>query len=558
MKKSSRWLLSGLLIWMLVNSLQSYFTELDPDEAYYWMYAQKLAWGFFDHPPMVALMIRAGYELIPNELGVRLMTILMHAGTVFLVWLLAGKPEEKRGLVLLFLLLGAMPMFQLYGFITTPDPPLLFFTAFFFWRYQFFLKNQNCWNTVLLGLAMVLMLYSKYHGVLVILFTLGSNLRLLLRPRFYVASFLGAFLFIPHLWWQVANEFPSLKYHLVGRNNPYAIKHTLNFVINQVVNFSPLLFPLWIMVLRKWPAGTAMQRAYLYTTVGFWGFFLLATLKGHAEPQWTVVLTIPLALMGWSYLKKHPHRRRLFYRLSMISVALVLTVRILLMTELSAGLIPEFHKKEWVRALKERAGNRPVLFVDNYRDPSTYSFYSGDFSAAVNDPVSYRRNQFDIWSFEERYHGKDVLLFGLPEWCYCREMQPFTVFRKNRKTCAVDDIQIVQQLEIKIKQEQGLAAQSGSEVEWEVVIHNPYTHEINLHDRLWPVRPILYIVGSGMEWESEARLHLSSIPGRSTVNATWKSSLPALEEGKYRFYFMLEGNRMIYSINSKGYELFVN
>ena len=52
--------LGFLLGWLLVNLLQAGLTELDPDEAYYFMYSRDLAWGYFDHPPVIALMIRLG------------------------------------------------------------------------------------------------------------------------------------------------------------------------------------------------------------------------------------------------------------------------------------------------------------------------------------------------------------------------------------------------------------------------------------------------------------------------------------------------------------------
>jgi hypothetical protein len=556
MKKTIRYLLLGLLVWVLVDGLQAYLTELDPDEAYYWMYSKHLDWGYFDHPPMVALMIRLGYHLFPNELGVRLMTVLLHALTVVLVWLLAGKPEKREEMLSLFILLGAMPMFQLYGFISTPDPPLLFFTAFFFWIYQLFLEKKSWGYTFLLGLSMVLMLYSKYHGLLVILFTLASNLRLLRNPRFYIASFFGAALFIPHLIWQLDNEFPSLKYHLVGRNDPYALKHTLNYLVNQLVNFSPLLIPLWIGAIWKKPGKDPMQRAYWYTVIGFLSFFLLATIKGHAEPQWTVVLSIPLAVLGLSYLKEHSHRRRLYHMLGLVSITLVLLARTVIWTPLGAQAVPEFHKKKWIQVLKEKAGDRPVLFVDNYRDPSTYSFYTGDFSTAINDPISYRRNQFDIWSFEARYHGRDVLLFGLPEWVYCRDVEPFTVYGKNRKTCEVEGIQIVQKVWMEAVDQDILLA-SGQRSRIKVSIENPYAHTIELDDQQWPVSVILYLIQGEERWEVASDIDLNSIPKMETVTSNVSFGLPELPAGSYQMAFMLEGNGMIYSINSDLFEVMV-
>ena len=43
--------------------------DLYADEAYYWMWSRRLAIGYFDHPPMVAWLIRAGTALLPGESG---------------------------------------------------------------------------------------------------------------------------------------------------------------------------------------------------------------------------------------------------------------------------------------------------------------------------------------------------------------------------------------------------------------------------------------------------------------------------------------------------------
>src|SRR5689334_14141387 len=54
------------------------FTPLTFDEAYYWTWSKGLAGGYYDHPPMVAFVIRAGTLIAgETELGVRLMSILL-------------------------------------------------------------------------------------------------------------------------------------------------------------------------------------------------------------------------------------------------------------------------------------------------------------------------------------------------------------------------------------------------------------------------------------------------------------------------------------------------
>jgi hypothetical protein len=59
-KNSFRLLAGFICCWVLLNSLQALFTGIYPDEAYYWVYSLNLQWGYFDHPPVVALGIKIG------------------------------------------------------------------------------------------------------------------------------------------------------------------------------------------------------------------------------------------------------------------------------------------------------------------------------------------------------------------------------------------------------------------------------------------------------------------------------------------------------------------
>jgi len=153
--------------WLLINLLQAGMTELFDDEAYYWVYSHYLDWGYFDHPPMIALLIKAGYFLVRNELGVRLLTVILSTGTLLVIERLLPKKND----LLFYAIACSMAVLQIGGIMAVPDIPLLFFSALFFLQYRRFLHRMNSANATLLGLLMALMLYSKYHAVLVICFT---------------------------------------------------------------------------------------------------------------------------------------------------------------------------------------------------------------------------------------------------------------------------------------------------------------------------------------------------------------------------------------------------
>ena len=62
------------------------FSELANDEAYYHMFAENLAWGYFDHPPMTALLVWLGEHLFGGELGVRFFFTVLQPLYLYILW----------------------------------------------------------------------------------------------------------------------------------------------------------------------------------------------------------------------------------------------------------------------------------------------------------------------------------------------------------------------------------------------------------------------------------------------------------------------------------------
>ena len=94
-EKHSKTVIFFLGMWVILNLLQAFFTELAHDEAYYWLYGKYLDWMYFDHPPVTGLLIKMGYFLIPNELGVRLFIVLSTTITLYMIWHLAPKARPQ-------------------------------------------------------------------------------------------------------------------------------------------------------------------------------------------------------------------------------------------------------------------------------------------------------------------------------------------------------------------------------------------------------------------------------------------------------------------------------
>ena len=103
-----RFLLFLLLAWFLINLVQAYFTEINPDEAYYFLYGKHLSWGFFDHPPMVALLVKISSWFFNGNLGVRFFTVVLQIPAMVLIWLQLDKRSYDKQTVLFFFTICAV------------------------------------------------------------------------------------------------------------------------------------------------------------------------------------------------------------------------------------------------------------------------------------------------------------------------------------------------------------------------------------------------------------------------------------------------------------------
>ena len=398
-------------IWLIINLLQSAFTELFHDEAHFWMFSQHLDWGFWDHPPAAPLLIFLGYALIPNELGVRLFMVLASVLTIFLIYRLL-RPADDR---LFFLLVFSIFLIHIGGFMAAPDIPLLLATAAFFFAYRHY-AGQDRWQTaLLLGLIVAAMAYSKYHGAVILLFALLGNLSLLRRPSFYLIPFVALLLFLPHLHWQWVRDFPTFHYHLVDRGqDEYHWTFVLDYIGGQLLVLGPFVaIPLLIAAFRQKPAD-AFERSLKWSMIGVFGFFLFRSFSERTEANWTATAIVPLIYLSYRFLEDRQIWQRWIYRLAIPSFALFFLFRLYLIVD----FLPtenkarnEFHGWDrWAADISALAGERPVVFYNSYRSPSKYQFYSGKFAHALNT-WGQSGNQYDLMPEQaERLQGKEVVI----------------------------------------------------------------------------------------------------------------------------------------------------
>ncbi len=406
-----------LLIFFVVNVLQSKYTGLLYDEAYYWVWSQKMAFGYFDHPPMVAVWIKISGLFFDGELGVRFFSIISFSLMLYIIWLIIDTKQKWNYVWLYFLLIISVAFLNVYGFITTPDTPLLFFITIFLYFYKRFLGDHNLKNTLLLGFSMAGMLYSKYHGILIIFFVLLSNWDLLKNKKFWIASFFGALLFLPHLYWQYIHDFPTFRYHLFerGSDREYEISNSLMHLANQLVIVG-ITFPLIYYAFIKQKSSSIFDKSLKYITYGLIGFFLFSSFKLQPQAQWTAAILIPLIILTFRQFVENENQRKWIIRIGMIQLGLLLIARLLFAVDNILPIKLEPHiAKTWVRTLQESTSNKPIIFVASYKNAAIYNFYT-KIKTHSYSVLERRKSQYDLGDFEDKMQGEDIYIVGADRW----------------------------------------------------------------------------------------------------------------------------------------------
>lgn len=404
MKNNNRILVVFLGVWFILQLLSGYFTELYNDEAYYWVYSQHLDWGYFDHPPMVGTLIKVGTFLIDNELGVRLPFIILSTWTIYLLYLLVAQDIRK----FIFLILGIFP-FHLLGFMALPDMPFLFFATFFFYIYQKYLENDTWLNAFGLAVAISGMFYSKYHAILIVIFTIVSNWQLFKRKTFYFATIMTLVLFAPNIIWQIVNDYPSIEYHFFQRSaKVYHFSFTTEYVLGQLFFYGPFvsLF-MWFFTIKKLfqKSENAFQKALKYNLIGVFLFFLLISLKGRVEVNWTIPFLAPLIILSYDKISLN----RWLIGLSIFTFSLTLLIRIHLVTPLMNFENERGHEfrghKEFAKEVKEKSEGLPIV-ANSYQKAGVLSFYLKEPITSFN--IQGRKNLFGMLDFADSLNGKKI------------------------------------------------------------------------------------------------------------------------------------------------------
>jgi 4-amino-4-deoxy-L-arabinose transferase-like glycosyltransferase len=288
-----------ILALVALRLLAAVWTPLTFDEAYYWMWSKHLAGGYYDHPPMVALVIRAGTLIAGDtEFGVRLVSILSALPMSFAVYrtaaiLFGGLRVATTAAILLNITLMA----AVGTLIVTPDAPLLVAASFIlFYLAKVLETGRGAW-WLAVGAAVGTALLSKYTAlffgpaILIWLASVPKLRRWLISPWPYLGGLVSLAIFSPVIVWNADHRWVSfIKQIGRARIEDFRPAFIGELIPTQIAFATPLVFilggmGLYALFTRK--AGASAARMLISTT--FWTisvYFIWHSLHARVEANW--------------------------------------------------------------------------------------------------------------------------------------------------------------------------------------------------------------------------------------------------------------------------------
>ena len=305
--------------------------ELGNDEVYYQTYAQHLQWNYFDHPPMVALLIRCSTFnlLFSHEFFIRFGPVICAALGTWLIYRIGVRiKNEKTGWIAAILYTTSFYSSVIAGIFILPDSPQVVFWLLSMYAMIEILHLESGARKktgifVLLGIAVGCCIMSKVHGIFLWL-GFGAYLILYRRdlfksPMLWISGLITILIISPIFFWNLHNHFITYTYHQ-GRIGFFGTHPDLDRLLQQVLGSifygNPVNFILYISALVALFQHRIQKLPRVYPLFLWLSFplilvLLFTSLFNETLPHWSGPAYLSLMLFTACWLEEqNPVRQR--------------------------------------------------------------------------------------------------------------------------------------------------------------------------------------------------------------------------------------------------------
>jgi 4-amino-4-deoxy-L-arabinose transferase-like glycosyltransferase len=288
-----------ILVLVGVRLVCAALTPLSFDESLYWLWSQHISGGYYDHPPVNPILIRAGTTLFGNtEIGVRFFGVLLALPASWAIWRSGAILfDDERVGATAALYFNLTLVMAVGSALATPDNAVVVATTFLLLTLaKLYQTGRGAW-WIAIGVAFGVGMLSKYTtiffaaGILIWLLLVPELRKWLFTPWPWISGLIALVVFSPTLIWNAEHHWASVLYQynrLVVHE--WSLRYLGEFLLAQIGMATPPIFVLGIMGLVATIRGEGgPYPARVLINAFFWPiaiYFVWHTFHGRVEGNW--------------------------------------------------------------------------------------------------------------------------------------------------------------------------------------------------------------------------------------------------------------------------------
>jgi 4-amino-4-deoxy-L-arabinose transferase-like glycosyltransferase len=391
------------------------------DEAYYWDWSRRLAWGYFSKPPGIAWANWVAGLLSGNSaFGMKAMATVMAVGGVMFVFMALRKLVSEKVAMACAIAVLLLPGNLLLGSFMTTDCFLVFFWNLGLWMTTRLLKDERASTATYVTIFFAIGLGSLFKQMMMVQIPLLWITMLWMRRevffdwRLHAATFGSLVFLLPVLLWNVSNDWITVEHtahHFEqGQNGVLAVLERLGVLYGVSAGLlSPVIFCLAVaaavvVTRRLGKASTGEKLLWLWGVLPIVVMSLMV-FRQAVNPNWPAVYFYSLVALAASVFSERGRWWGVGVKVAGgLSVALMVFAFVLPLLQREGGPL-KVQRRAWTgyRELAEKVDRHltgeELILVDGHRfTASQMSFHlKGKPRTWLWNDSGEVKSQYDLW-----------------------------------------------------------------------------------------------------------------------------------------------------------------
>ena len=440
--------LLNLLVYILTLSFTSY--GIFRDELYYLACANRLDFGYVDHPPL-SIWVLAVWKFIFGDsvFMIRLVPAVVSSATVFMIGLFTMRLGGGKSAVIISML--SFMLTPIFLGMTTIYSMNVF--DFFFWILSAYIflriietENRKLWRVlgIVIGLGLLNKTSMLWLCAGILIGTVFTPLREDLKTKYpYIAAGIAFLIFSPYIIWNLTHDLAHLEFMRNAAARKYGGLTPVSFVLDLFLILNPVSVLIWIpgLIFYFFNKSSKQFRAIGYIWLAT---FAVLFINWHSKAEY-IAPAFQILFAGGAVMivKWNARRNRLKYALAVPVIVLAIFLspyaRPLLPVENFLGYqsalklqppntegneldgLPQFYADMFgwedlarnvsnvYKSLSQEEKRRTVVYCSNYGEAGAIEYYSKKYSLPK---VVCPHNSYWYWSLQNKNAATIIIIGG--------------------------------------------------------------------------------------------------------------------------------------------------